>query len=280
MRLLSVIVVAGCQCLLGGEGQGEGQKVTLRQGFPFVDVSINGRGPFRMLVDTGADASLLTPQAAHKAGLKLDHRVILTTMAGEKIVPGGSQNVIAIGGVQEAGLAILTLDLPEVRSLTADADGVLGQSFLNRNAYMLDYRQKRLWLGEDATAQAGRLPNAVTAVHSRGRTVLPVSLDSEGRTWQLALDSGSTSLVVDCSERCPRAWDIERDSRLITHTGDRAVLRGTLRQVQLGDLPMASAEAVLLESVAAAGGWDDGVLPTRWFSAFYVNGGVVRFAPR
>ncbi len=274
MRLLSFLLIVGNLSWAGSQGE----KVTMRQGFPFVDVAINGEGPFRMLVDTGANASLLTPQAARRAGLKLDHRAILTTMAGEKIVVGGSQNVIRIGGVEESSLTILALDLPEIRSLTTDADGVLGQSFLSRNAYLLDYQQKRLWLGAEATARSASLPNAAAATNSGGRTMLPVALDAEGQTWQLALDSGSTNLVVDCSERCPRAWGIERDSRLVTHTGDRAVMRGTLRQVRLGDLPVASAEAVLLDDVASSSP-GDGLLPTRLFSAFYVNGAVVRFAP-
>ena len=270
--LAAMLPCASCFAADGGE------KLTLRQGFPFVDVTINGRGPFHMLVDTGANASLLTPQAARRAELEFDHRVILTTLAGEKIVPGASANLIQVGDAEESGLAILALDLPEVRSLSRDADGVLGQSFLARNAYLLDFQNKRLWLGAAATEQAFRLPNAVTASSSRGRTVLPVALDPDGSVWQLALDSGSTNLVVDCSARCPRAWGVERDSRLVTHTGERAVLRGTLCQVALGGSKLASTEAVLLEGVAAEG-WDDGLLPARWFSAFYVDGKTVRFAP-
>jgi predicted aspartyl protease len=255
-----------------------GEAVTVRQGFPFVDVSINGQGPFRMLVDTGANASLLTPEAAQRAGLAFDHRVILTTMAGEKIVKGASSNTVRVGETLETDLAILALDLPEVRALSRDADGVLGQSFLARNPYLLDYQHKRLWLGEAATEQAARLPHTVNATNTKGRTVLPVALDPDGQIWQLALDSGATSLIVDCSERCPRAWGVERDGRLVTHAGERAVLRGTLRQVALGGSTMASTEAVLLDSATREVG-DDGLLPTRWFSAFYVNGQTVRFAP-
>lgn len=254
-----------------------GEAITLRQGFPFIDVTINGQGPFRMLVDTGANASLLTPQAAQRAGLTFDHRVILTTMAGEKVVRGASTNSIQAGDTLESDLAILALDLPEVRSLSRDADGVLGQSFLARNPYLLDYQHKRLWLGEAATEQAARLPHSVNATNTKGRTVLPVALDPDGQIWQLALDSGATNLIVDCSERCPRAWGVERDSRLVTHAGERTVLRGTLRQVAFGGSTMASTEAVLLENMTREVG-DDGLLPTRWFSAFYVNGQTVRFA--
>src|SRR4051812_30182340 len=36
----------------------------------FVDVRINGQGPFRLLVDTGASCLVLAPRAAAAAGLK------------------------------------------------------------------------------------------------------------------------------------------------------------------------------------------------------------------
>ncbi|MEO5926530.1 MAG: retropepsin-like aspartic protease [Bryobacteraceae bacterium] len=257
-------------------GASDGTRITLRQGFPFIDVNINGKGPFHMLVDTGADASLLTPKAAERAGLSFDHRVILSTVAGERIVKGASANRIEVDGAVESGLAILALELPTVRAIARDADGVLGQSFLSREAYLLDYEQKRLWLGDAATQQATRLSHAVTATYKKGRTVIPVALDRDGGTWQMALDSGSTNLIVDCSARCPRAWGVERDSRLVTHAGERAVLRGNLRQVALGDSTMPYTEAVLLEGTPPPG-WDEGLLPTRWFSAFYVNAGVMRF---
>ncbi len=265
-----------CWLAVTAFGAGDGAKLALRQGFPFVDVTINGQGPFHMLLDTGADASLLTPQAAQRAGISFDHRVILTTLAGEKIVPGDSKNTIQIGGTEEFGLQILVLDLPAVRAISRTADGVLGQSFLSRGAYLLDYQKKRLWLGDDATEQAARLPHSVTATSSRGRTVIPVGLEPD-RIWQLALDSGTTNLVVDCSERCPRAWGLERDGHLVTHAGERTVMRGNLQRVALGDSTLPPTEAVLLEGNAPEG-WDEGVLPARWFSAFYVNKSVVRFA--
>ncbi len=280
MQLITMVRSAMAAALLSVPvlGVNPGERITLRQGFPFVDITINGRGPFHMLLDTGASASLLTPKAAQAAGLEFDHRVILTTLAGEKIVPGASDNTVEIAGTEETGLTILALDLPEVRALDHNADGVLGQSFLSRNPYLLDYDRKRLWIGSSATELALQLPNSVTATQSRGRVVLPVSLDPDGRVWQLTLDSGSTNLIVDCSDRCPRAWGVERDSRVVTHAGERSVRRGTLRMVALGGSTMPAANAVLLDGVAAEG-WGDGLLPTRWFSAFYVSENTVRFAP-
>ncbi|MEP6961841.1 MAG: retropepsin-like aspartic protease, partial [Acidobacteriota bacterium] len=249
---------------------------TLREGFPFVEVLINGHGPFRMLFDTGANASLLTPQAAKIAELSFDHRSILTTFAGDRIVPGGSRNVIEVGGVSQSNLPILVLDLPEVHKIDSRADGVLGQSFFHRIAYLLDYKQKRLWLGLDATREAQRLANEVAAVRFDGRTVLPVTLEPGGPVWQLTMDSGASNLVIDCNLGCPRAADLQRGASLATHNGERPVSHGTLRNVAIGGLRMPPADTVMLQNVSTEH-WDDGVVPTRWFDAFYVKDQVVRF---
>lgn len=254
------------------------EKLTVRDGFPFVDVLVNGQGPFRMLIDTGATASLLTPAAAKQAHLEPDHRMILTTFAGERTVPGVSRNQIQLGRWMEAGLPILVVDLPEIRRLDSKADGVLGQSFFSRVPFLLDYRQKLLWLGEEATAQAARLPLAVTAERTHGRMVLPVTLEPGGPVVQLTLDSGATNLVVDCGERCPRIFGGQTEGALITHAGERRVTRGLLRDVEIAGRRMPPADTVMLDDVEEDR-WDDGLLPARWFEAFYVSGRDVRFTP-
>jgi predicted aspartyl protease len=131
----TLAAVLPCAPCLSAENQG--QKVTLREGYPFVDAQINGRGPFRLLVDTGAATSMLTEQAAKKAGLLLDHRDILTTLAGEKIVPGASKNMVQVGESTETAIDIDVTELWPVRQLDSKADGVLGQNFLGRAAYLI-----------------------------------------------------------------------------------------------------------------------------------------------
>ncbi|MBZ5610201.1 MAG: retroviral-like aspartic protease family protein [Acidobacteriia bacterium] len=255
----------------------QGEKILLRDGMPFVDVRINGRGPFRMLLDTGTAACMLTPDAARKAGLVYDHRSILTTLAGEKIIPGDSNTHIQVGEASETGVEAVVTELPAVRALDPKADGVLGRSFLGRSAYLIDYGHKRLWLGSDAVRQADRLPVAVTAPESDGRTLLPVRLEPGGRAWRLTLDSGASNLVVDCAERCPPIHEVQPGSRLITFVGERSVVQGLLRHVEVGGHSMPAAEAVLVDSRPSGSG-DEGVLPAKWFSAVYVNDKLVRFA--
>jgi len=267
---LTVLLTLPCSA-----SAGEGQKIFLRSGYAFVDATINGRGPFRMLIDTGAYSCMLTPDAARRAGLSLDHRTILTTLTGEKTVPGALHNLVQAGTNSESDVDILVTELAQLRQLDGKVDGVLGQSFLSRSAYLLDYHMKRLWLGDEAIAQAGRLPIAVASARSHGRTMLPVVLAPGGAPWRLTLDSGASHVVIACGDRCPGARGVQEGVLLTSYVGERTVPVGTLRYVEIGGVRMPPAEAVLVDSPALDGG-DDGVLPTNWFSAVYANGDVVR----
>jgi hypothetical protein len=58
--------------------------------------------------------------------------------------------------------------------------------------------------------------------------------------------------------------------RILTNFGDRKVDQGYLRRAQVGDLAIARPEVLLIESVAPSNR-EDGLLPTRIFSAVYVD---------
>ena len=272
LALTAVVQWKPCAALdLGGE------KVLLREGMPFVDARINGRGPFRVLLDTGSGACLLTPDAARKAGLVFDHRSILATISGEKIIPGDSHARVQVGQTSQNDVEVIVTDLPAVRALDRKAVGVVGRSFLGRSAYLIDYERKRLWLGKDAIAQADQLPNSVKTLESDGRTVLPVMLEPGGKAWRLTLDSGASHLVVECDQACPAVHEVQPDRRLITFLGDQPVVYGKLPHVKVGGSALPPVEAVLVDTPKTDSG-DEGVLPAKWFSAVYVKDKLVRFA--
>jgi hypothetical protein len=221
---------------------------------------------------------MLTPQAAQKAGLIYDHRTILTTLGGEKVIPSSSRNSVAIGSEDQTGVEIVVSDLSHVRELDRKADGVLGQSFLNRAPYLIDYSEKRLWLGDKAEELAAGLPISVLAGRLNGRTVLPVVLEPGAKPWQLTLDSGASHLVVECGGRCPRASEVQPAGQLLTYTGERSVVGGKLRRIEVGELAISWVQAILV-GTSGPDDKDQGVLPTRWFSAVFVSGNQVRLGP-
>ena len=263
--------VLGSGLCLGSEA------LKMREGFAFVEAEINGRGPFRLLIDTGTVPCILTPQAAARAGIQPDHRIVLATLAGERIFPGSSQNALRIGAVTQPGIQIVTDSLGPILELDPKADGMLGQSFLGRQPYLIDYRHKRLLLGDEAREQAQRLPVAVESYNHYGRPVVPVLLDPYDDTRHLTLDSGAISLVIECQNHCPALHQIEHSENILTLVGERAASRGVLFRMRIGGLTFFRSDAILVKG-SPADDRNEGVLPTRLFSAVYVDSGIVRFA--
>ena len=253
----------------GSSPTSSGVSLSLVRGYALANVRINGNGPFRMMIDTGATSTSLTPRTAARAGLTYDHRVVLATMAGEKTIPASSNGHIVVGAADESGMEIMVQEFPGRSKVNAEIDGILGQNFLDRSSYLINYQLKQMWFGEEADVRSAELPIAVNAGESDRRMVLPVTLTPETEPWHLVLDSGTNSLLLLCRDRCPPLSGLDPGT-LLTSVGERAVQRGVLKRITVGPATIFAGEAFVMES-SAPPGHQDGLLPTRWFSAIYVD---------
>ncbi len=80
---------------------------------------IDGRGPFRLVLDTGASGSAITAQVAAALGLKPDfsHPVLLRGVTGNAIVPTVRAGSLAVGDLE-----IRSVTLPIVADALGGAD--------------------------------------------------------------------------------------------------------------------------------------------------------------
>jgi predicted aspartyl protease len=72
-------------------------------------VYINGAGPFRMVIDTGAQSTSVTPDTAAEVGLRPEFRVEHVTATGSRLVPGG-HITIRMAGTEEHGVETIICD--------------------------------------------------------------------------------------------------------------------------------------------------------------------------
>lgn len=88
-------------------------------------VIINGRGPFRLMVDTGANQSVLTTRIATELGLAPTpgRDVKLSGVTGSIMVP-----TVAVDTLETGELVQRKLQLPIVDSVMGSADGILGMN--------------------------------------------------------------------------------------------------------------------------------------------------------
>lgn len=165
-----------------------------------LQVQVNGKGPFNMMLDTGTDPSVVDLTTAKELGLKLQP-------LGTRASGGGTEaNLIyqtrlpfvAVGPLTVKNVETIALDLSKMSErLGKPLHGVLGHSLLNGRIVQLDYPHRMLRL-------YSRSPFAKAADQSNtlSRTVLPFRYDDNvlvddvfvnGKKVTANLDTGSDS---------------------------------------------------------------------------------------
>jgi hypothetical protein len=224
-----------------------------------------------MLLDTGASSCALAPEAAQRAGLSYHHRVVVEAESGARTVAAANARV-GVGAIEAFDVEILAQPVEGVRKVDPKADGVLGESFLSRFPFLIDYKKKRLRIGPEADERAAALGAPLAAEQVEGRPVVLVRLAEGGRLWHLALDSGSQRLLVECGEGCPRLAEHTGAGTIRTNLGECKAEQGYLRRVEIGDMAVARPEVLLVDRVPRSTR-EEGLLPAHMFSAVYVDAG-------
>ncbi|MBI3790569.1 MAG: clan AA aspartic protease [Gemmatimonadetes bacterium] len=146
---------------------------------PVVDVMVNGRGPFRFAIETGAGFVGVSPQFAQTAGL--------TRSGGPDGFPEFHVDSLVIGGARFEDFTVSALP----RAATG-VDGVLGLPFFHDVLVTIDYPGKRLRLSRD-TLPAANARDVLPLVRAGPFWALSVTI--AGRPFTSVLDTRSTGLL-------------------------------------------------------------------------------------
>jgi predicted aspartyl protease len=111
-----------------------------------VETRLNGRGPFRFVIDTGASISVVYDSARAEAGIEpLPHILVdVLGMTGSGLFPVGRVDEIRVGN--EAWKGVRVALLPDTAPRAARIDGILGIDFLSRYAVLYSQRERVLRL--------------------------------------------------------------------------------------------------------------------------------------
>src|SRR5687768_12331436 len=109
-------------------------------GAVIVPVSIDGRGPFPFLLDTGSSHSVVSKSLADQLALRFVARTSVLTSTGREWRPVVSLDQTTIGGVQSEGLLASVTPSAQLDVVARGIEGVIGQDFLIGLNYTLDYQ--------------------------------------------------------------------------------------------------------------------------------------------
>ena len=107
-----------------------------------IPVFLNGRGPYRFLLDTGATKSLLSSVVASRLNIRTTSPQALITASGVAAAAIGSIDSVQVGTVRLVRTQIAVVDPHFLRSL--HVDGIIGADFLKQFKISIDYTHKIL----------------------------------------------------------------------------------------------------------------------------------------
>jgi len=231
-------------------------KISVISGRPAVDgVFLNGQGPFRFLIDTGAQTNQLDKVIADRLDLKPTFRAEMATIAGSTLVPGGRVARVTLGAATASDQEFLFSGLDGVHKLSTTIQGVIGQEFLSRFDYLLDLSGRRIVFGAEETEGGGR--TSLNLVHSR-----PVVETDKG---MLVLDSGSEVAILYA------AWPEGSGTRFITASGSASGLEVREVRVQVAGRSYSTRAAAVPRAFSGQDVREDGLLPVSIFRTVYVS---------
>jgi predicted aspartyl protease len=163
-----------------------------QDGYLYVDVRINGKGPFTLLVDTGCSTTFLTQSVADAAGVKpLPNSVIIVVNAA------GNKSEQKLGWIDKLECGGLTLEQFGV-GIGADAElaafgaiagrtfqGAIGMAMLKDVVVELDFPGKQVNVIKPGT---NLYPSDRAVPYEE--TIPVVAMNVGGKEFKVALDSG------------------------------------------------------------------------------------------
>lgn len=208
-----------------------------------VDVLVNGRGPYKFIVDSGADTSAVGLNIARDLELPLGTPAILNGMTARNLVDRVKVDTLTMGPS-----VIRDLQLPALREVDMGGDGMIGIDALVQQRLMMDF-DKHLIKVEDARIQTRLEPGeiVITAKRRKGQLIL-----AEVRAAHVGLDAiidtGTEITVGNIALRDK----LLRKNRALVRTLDMIGVTGEVIKVQLAIIDELQLGPILMRDVPMA----------------------------
>lgn len=237
---------------------GDVLKLRLAGGRPIVDcVFLNGQGPYRFLIDTGAQSNQVDAAIAGKLDVTPTFRVSVVTATGTTQIGGTRLAEVTVGAVRSSDQEFLFSKLDGIHALSSDIQGVIGEEFLSHFDYLLDLRGRTLQFGAPAPAGEHVLIEPTDGC--------PTVVTSLGR---LILDSGSDIVVLFSDGVLFSEGKGIASSRLQTAAGSAFVQPMPSQRVRIGSRNWKTVQTVMAPGGGSAA---DGLIPLSVFKRVYIS---------
>jgi len=148
-----------------------------------VPVTIEGQGPFRFMIDTGAEATVVTHGLRDRLEMPLLGRATVVGMAARKQV-----ELVELNGLEFAARVFDALHAPLLEAQHIGADGILGLDSLQDLRVLIDFREGTIAVNDAAALGGNRGYEIVVRARNKlGRLIITNAM----------VDGVKTSVIID-----------------------------------------------------------------------------------
>jgi hypothetical protein len=196
-----------------------------RIGRIWAPVYINDKGPFRLVLDSGANHSGINTHVAEALGLPLDqsHPILLRGVTGSAAVPTVRVDSFTVGDI-EMGAS----ELPIVTDALGGADGILGTDEMSGRRILVDFRHDLITITRSSNARAATGFRTIPFQLIKGN-LLAVDATVGGIRTKAIIDTGGQTTIANLALR----QALERRSKQLNSHPDK--IQGVTTDVQDGD---------------------------------------------
>lgn len=213
-----------------------------------VDVRIGGKGPYRFLVDTGAQNTVLSSRLAGELGLEPGPQVRVMSMGGIQSVTTTQVDSIEIGPH-----AFYDLTVPLLEASHLGADGIVGTDSLQDQRVVLDFARNRIGIDPLINAASRRHANAgyeiVVRARARSGRLILTNATIDGVRADVVIDTGASTTVGNAALRKALRAKGSEAVTLTSVTGDDlAAQLGLAGEMRIGKMSVENVAIAFAEA--------------------------------
>lgn len=208
-----------------------------------VPVHVNGSGPYRFIVDSGADTSVVGERIAQSLKLPLGRRTILNSITDSQYVDRVKVEELQLGPTR-----VRDLEIPVLRERDLGAHGMLGLDALVEQRLMLDF-EKRLITVDDGRTPLPKYDDeiVVTARLRKGQLIL-TQVRAGSQQVDAVVDTGSEVTIGNLALRDKLLRRNPKQFSELEVTG----VTGTTIKLQIARVAQLHVGSVVMQNVSIA----------------------------
>ncbi len=161
-----------------------------------VPVYVGTQGPFKFLIDTGSERTVLSRQVATTLGLAVTGNSTVVGVAGSIPV-----DLVDVDEISLGKRTYYTLTAPLLEGAHIGADGIVGLDSLQDQRVLIDFAANRIAIGDALSLGGSRGFEIVVRAKRRSGQLIMTNAIVDGVSTDIVIDTGSDSSIGNIALR-------------------------------------------------------------------------------